>query len=74
LASENDALLNRFGGRWSGATSSGAIPRQLLRLPLVGRPRVVNAAQDAAVDQVSRGLFNFAIAFFAAGHRGRFAP
>jgi hypothetical protein len=28
----------------------------------------VNAAQDAAVHQVSRGLFNFTITFFATRH------
>jgi len=37
-------------------------------LPLVRRTRIVNAAQDASIHQVSRGLFNFTITFFAARH------
>jgi len=36
-----------------GPSRGGAIPRQFLRLPLVRRSRIVNAAQDAAVHQMS---------------------
>jgi hypothetical protein len=39
-----------------------------LRLALVRRPWIVNAAQDATIHQVSRWLFNFTITFFAARH------
>ena len=40
--------------RWPGRTSDrGAVPRQFLRLPLVRRPWIVNAAQDAAIHQVA---------------------
>jgi hypothetical protein len=38
------------------------------------RPWIVNAAQNAAIDEMPRWLFDFAITFFTAGHSGRFAP
>jgi hypothetical protein len=45
-----------------------------LRLPLMRRPWIVDAAQNAAIDEVSRRLLDLAITFFTAGHSGRFAP
>jgi hypothetical protein len=34
----------------------------------VRRPRIVDAAQDAPIHKVARGLLDFAITFFTAGH------
>ena len=59
---------DRFWRRSHRSPHRRAIARQLLRLPLVWRPRIVNAAQDASIHQVSRGLFNFTVTFFAARH------
>ena len=58
----------RFGGSTCRTPRRCAVPRQLLRLPLVRRPWVVDAAQDASIHEVSRWLFNFTIAFFATRH------
>lgn len=57
-----------FGRRASGPSCRGTIARQLLGLSLVWRTRVVNATQDASVDQVTRGLINLPITFFATSH------
>ena len=66
------ALCDGFGGWASRPACRGAVARELLRLTLVWRTWIVNTAQDAAVHQVSRGLFNFAIALFATSHRVSF--
>ena len=50
------------------STRRGAIPRQLLRLPLVRRSRIVNTAQDTAIHQVPRRLVNFTITFLTTRH------
>jgi hypothetical protein len=62
------ALADRLGWRRGRPPGSRAVAWQLLRLPLVRRARIVNAAQDAAIHQMSGWLFNFSIAFFATSH------
>src|ERR1051326_953949 len=62
-------------GRWPRrAARRRPIPRQLLRLSLVRRPWIVDAAQNTSVHQVSGRLFHLPITFFTTRHMGHFAP
>jgi hypothetical protein len=64
-------LAGYFRWRTRGAAGGGAVARELLGLPLVRRAWIVNAAQNATIHQMPRGLFHFAVTFFTASHTVR---
>src|SRR5690349_4507904 len=68
LAKADRSLRDGLGRRAGYAPYSRPIARQLLGLSFVRRPRIVNAAQNAAIHQVPGWLLYFPITFLASRH------